>query len=298
MIFMSRRAGVSLIEILVVLGILGLLVGLLLPAVQSVRGAAARASCQNNMKQIALALQNYHGTHGHFPPGHPGGGIDPAKHSIVSWMGLILAEMDRRDLSDRTQSAVKLAYANPFLNPPHVGLATPVKPYTCPSDGRLLTPLTDQDGIVAAYTSYIGVRGGARNDGVMGMYPATRIGDITDGTSGTVMIAERPPPATLQAGKWYTWVTPHGVWGNLYGPDENLVALSSMAPGDRCIGEFRFGPGRLDNPCDRYHYWSLHSGGANFAFADGSVRFLSYAAEAVMPALSTRAAGESVAIPD
>lgn len=298
MISASRREGASLIELMVVVGILGLLVGLLLPAVQSVRGAAARASCQNNMKQVALALQNYHATHGHFPPGRPGGGIDLAKHSSVTWMALILAEMDRGDLSGRTDTALKIAYANPYMNPPHVGLSTPIKSYICPSDDRLLSPLTDQDGILAAYTSYVGVHGGARADGVMGMFPPTRIADITDGTSCTVMLAERPPPATLQAGKWYTWVNPRGVWGNLYGPDENLYSLSSLIPGDRCIGEFRFGPGRLDHPCDRYHFWSLHSGGANFAFADGSVRFLSYAADSVMPPLSTRAGGESVAIPD
>ncbi len=296
MIVMSRRAGVSLIELLVVLGILGLLVGLLLPAVQSVRGAAARASCQNNMKQVALALQNYHATHGHFPPGRPGGGIDLAKHSCVSWMALILAEMDRGDLAGQTESALKLAYATPYWNPPHVGLSTPIKSYICPSDPRLHSPLTDRDGILAAYTSYVGVRGGERRDGVMGGFPPTRIGDITDGTSGTVMLAERPPPATLQAGKWYTWVSPHGVWGSLYGPDESMFALGGLVPGDRCIGEFRFGPGRLDHPCDRYHFWSLHAGGAHFAFADGSVSFLSYAAAPLIPALSTRAGGESAAV--
>jgi prepilin-type processing-associated H-X9-DG protein len=59
-----------------------------------------------------------------------------------------------------------------------------------------------------------------------------------------------------------------------------------------------FSYGRLNNPCDRLHLWSLHAGGANFAFADGSVRFLSYSADSIMPALATRAGGETVAIPD
>jgi len=63
-------------------------------------------------------------------------------------------------------------------------------------------------------------------------------------------------------------------------------------------GPYTFVRGDLKNPCDTFHYWSLHPGGANFAFADGSVRFLSYSAHAILPALSTRAGGESVAIPD
>ena len=298
MIHNRRRVGYSLIELLVFLGILALLMGLLLPAVQSVRSAAARMSCQNNLKQIDLALQNYHTTHSHFPPGRPLGGIDPAKHSVLNWMAQILAEMDQGGLSIETAAALKVVYANPFQNPPHVGLSTVIKPYVCPMDNRLATPLTDRDGILAAYTSYIGVRGGAKVDGVMGQFPATRISDITDGTSSTILLAERPPPETLQAGKWYTWVAPYRVWGELYGPDENMAALGGLTVGDTCTGLIRYGPGRIENPCDRYHFWSLHTGGANFAFADGSVRFLSYNAKTIIPALSTRAGGETVEIPD
>ena len=59
-----------------------------------------------------------------------------------------------------------------------------------------------------------------------------------------------------------------------------------------------FGPGRTDNPCDMYHFWSLHSGGANFAFADDSVQFLPYSVRGILPALATRAGGETASLPD
>ena len=296
------RRGVSLIELLVALGILGVLVGLLLPAVQNVRAAASRTSCQNNLKQIALALHHYHDTHGQFPSGRPVGTTDFVKYPLVTWMALILPEMDQKALWIQTEFALKTSpppFFDPYLNPPHVGLSTIVKPYVCPADGRLFAPLTDRDGIVAAYTSYIGVRGGFYNDGVMVLFPAVRMVDISDGASGTIMVTERPPPNTLQAGKWYPGLIPPGAFfGGLNGPDEAMNTNGGTVIGDPCAGTYRFGPGRVDNPCDRYHFWSLHPGGANFAFADGSVRFLRYSANSIMPALATRAGGEAVSIPE
>lgn len=73
-----------------------------------------------------------------------------------------------------------------------------------------------------------------------------------------------------------------------------MPVASPLFPGDPCTGPFRFGPGRTANPCDRYHFWSLHPGGAHFLFADGSVHFLPYAAASVMVPLATRAGGEVV----
>lgn len=292
-----KRRGVSLIELLVVIGVLGVLVGLVLPAVQNVRAAAARASCQNNLKQVTLALHGYHDTNGSFPAGPPPGTIDLATFPVVNWMALVLSQMDQTALASETDAALKAQYSSPFINPPHVGLASVVKPYTCPADARLSVPLLDRDGVFAAYTSYIGVSGGSTRDGVMWNFPAVRMNAILDGTSGTIILAERPPPDTLQAGKWYTWMGLFGYWGSQYGPDAAMPALGAIVPGDRCVGPFRFGPGRTNNPCDRYHYWSLHPGGANFAFADGSVKFLGYSAAPIAPALATRAGGEIVDVP-
>jgi hypothetical protein len=133
----------------------------------------------------------------------------------------------------------------------------------------------------------------------MGVVPGIRLMNITDETSSTLMVGERPPPDTLQAGWWYSRVVSGHYCGGLCGPTEAmLMEENSIIPGEVCIPPFRYGPGRTHNPCGRYHFWSLHPGGGNFLFAAGSVRFVPYTARDVMPALAMRAGGEIVALPD
>jgi prepilin-type processing-associated H-X9-DG protein len=186
-----------------------------------------------------------------------------------------------------------------FHDPPHVGYKTVVKLYVCPADARLHQPLTNEFGVTAAYASDMGIAGSRATEGVIGPKPSVRIGDITDGTSQTAMVGERPPPASLQAGQWYTG-SQSVLWGLNRGPVGTMPVLFPARFDDQvCAGPiYSFGFGRLDNPCDRYHFWSLHPGGANFAFADGSVRFLRYSAADILPALATRAGGEAVDLPD
>jgi prepilin-type processing-associated H-X9-DG protein len=289
----------TLVELIVTIGLIGALIGLLMPAVQKVRDASARSSCLNNLRQVGIALHNYHAQHGQFPTG---GTPDPKSphFSSVTWMVQILPHVDQRVLWERTQQALVTHPLDPLANPPHVGLATVVKVYLCPVDGRLTTALTGRDLIAQAYTSFIGVSGSGRTGGgVLGIVPGTRTSDVMDGTSSTLMVGERPPPATLQAGSWYSRIAPvNGAWGWLYGPSEDMPVNSYPTPGDPCVGPLEFGPGRVDNPCDRHHHWSLHAGGANFTFADGSVRFIGYNARPLIPALATRAGGEVVSVPE
>src|SRR5262249_31936731 len=129
--------------------------------------------------------------------------------------------------------------------------------------------------------------------GVFGPAPGNRLADISDGTSNTLMVGERPPPDSLQAGRWYTF---QFVPAFAPGPDGFMpIPAPRWAFDLECApAGSRFGPGRTDNPCDRLHFWSLHPAGANFLFADGSTRFLSYSAEPIMVALATRAGGEVV----
>lgn len=302
------RPGYTLIEVLVVLGVIGMLAGLALPAVQDVRAAAARTACQNNLKQIGLALQGYHSTHGRLPPDGGGQPVVRSPDWMLSWMTLLLPYVED-DALWATSAAACQAEPNPRKHPPHVGHVTPVKLFVCPPDSRLLSPGVTPSGGTAAFTSYLGLAGsfvgpavvvsdGGKTiraaPGVFGEHPGIRLTDITDGSSQTAAVGERPPPATFQAGIWYA--APGGDFEA--GPDGYIRYGQPWMSGDACAAAgTRFGPGRIENPCDRNHLWSLHRGGANFVFADGSVRFLAYTADPIMPALATRAGGEVVEVP-
>ena len=289
------RNGFSLVELLTCIGIITLLLGLLLPAIQRSRETQARLACTSNLKQIGLALHNYHGDLGRLPPAPAQyNRISSDPNARLSWTALILPYVEQNALWSKSVAALRLDMS-PWHNPPHVGLATVIRLYVCPTDSRLTNALTDANGITAAFTSYLGVSGGTSDNGVLGWpRPGIRLADIRDGTSNTLMVGERPPPDTLQAGWWYTGAS-DGSWMPRRGPDEGFpVAGVTFIPGDPCQGPFKFGPGRTDNACDRFHFWSLHQGGANFLFADGSCRFLPHSAERLMNALGTRAGGEIV----
>ncbi len=302
-----RRPGLSLIEVLVVFGIIGLLIGLVVPAVQQARESASRASCQNRLHQIALGLHGYHDAQGAFPIG-----LDRSPYGIgngslegVSWRAKILPFIDQDALSLQTVAALTQD-PFPWQYPPHVGLVTVLAVYGCPSDARVDQLHDGPDGILAAYGSFLGVEGehpGSSN-GVFPVGYAVRMAEITDGTSSTIMVGERPPSVRLDSGWWYC---PHLVFldesrriAGYYAHDSILSAVmgketSNCSPPPS--GLFVFGPGRLTNECDMYHFWSLHTGGANFAFADGSVRFLSYSISPLLPQLASRNGGEVVTPP-
>ncbi len=297
------RLGFSLVEVLLVIGLTGLLIGLFLPAVQSARDSAARLHCQNNLKQIGLALHHFHDLHGMFPSNPEDPARDKTEAGLLGWMARILSEMGEGPLA-RDTSLACLKDVDVFHNPPHIAISAVVSSYVCPSDARLLSPMTDGFGLTSSYSSYIGIGGTYRNEGspsIPGVFqmPHSRIADVTDGTSNTIMVGERPPPDSLQAGWWYpaVWMLPE--WRDYQGPDNTIIfwKWGRYPGGDYCLTTSSFGPGQLSNPCDRYHLWSLHQHGANFLFADGSVRFLDYSAEGIIGALSTRAGGEVMVLP-
>lgn len=296
----SERKGFNLIELLTVIGTLGIIIGLSLPAVQQARESAARAACLNNLRQVGTALLNHESSHGRLPPDPIQPGIRIDANDWLSWMALILPDMGEDPLWTASMQACQSG-AKPIVNPPHIGLVSVIRSYVCPDDGRLLTPLTDIGGVTAAYTSYIGISSGAHFQyqffpGVFYFSPGIPLLFITDGTSQTIMVGERPPPNSLQAGVWY----PNGTLGGppfFQGPNAIMPSSGVAYPGDvecSAVTSTSFGPGRLDNPCDRLHLWSLHPGGGNFLFADGSARFLPYAARSTLDALASIQGGEVI----
>ncbi|MBY0512864.1 MAG: DUF1559 domain-containing protein [Gemmataceae bacterium] len=294
----ARNSGFTLVEVVVALGVLGLLVSLLLPAVQRARGAASRTRCANHLRQLALAAHAYEATNQSLPPRKTNQPQVPER--LLSWQALLLPHLDQGGMWVEAEQACRVN-GNPVLNPPHVGYATPLPVLTCPDDSRLLSPQLTPSGDRAAFGSFLGVAGsiGAPGfpNGLLGGRAGLSLQSATDGTSSTLLIGERPPPGSLQAGRWYTRAIVKEPFG---GPDGSMgIPHPHISPSDvQCRRAASwFGPGRIENPCDRMHFWSLHTGGANFALADGSVRFITHDAAGLMPALATPAGGEDVTLP-
>jgi prepilin-type processing-associated H-X9-DG protein len=242
-----------------------------------------------------LAVHQYHDQNKVLPSGMRS--RNPQRFS--SWLVAILPYLDQQDLWRLAQDAYKQS-PWPTNNPPHVGLATVVPAFVCPVDDRAAQPqFAPRNRVMVAFTSYLGVLGKDLNtrDGVLFRDSNVRVRDIIDGASNTLLAGERPPSSDFQFGWWYAGagqrVTGSGdmVLG-VFEQNALTIRARSCAP-----GAYAFAPGNLNNQCDMFHFWSLHSGGAHFLFADGSVHFLSYSAAPIMPALASRAGGETVAIP-
>jgi len=295
-----HRHAFTLLELLVVLAIVGVLIGLLLPAVQKARDAAARIKCANNLHQIGLAVHQYHDTMGSFPPGMRSPSSRDLPGPYASWLTILLPYLEQGSLWNATVAAYRQS-RSPFVSPPHIGLTTVMPIFACPADPRSdQVHLAPRDQILVTLTCYLGVEGQNlySRDGVLFKDSAVRIADITDGTSNTLLVGERPASADCQFGWWYA-----GVGQRFTGSAEMVLGvrepnLQPVTKGSCPPGTYSYASGSLTNQCDMFHFWSPHSGGALFLFADGSAHFLPYAAASVMPALASRAGGEDVTFAD
>jgi prepilin-type N-terminal cleavage/methylation domain-containing protein/prepilin-type processing-associated H-X9-DG protein len=294
-----RRSAFTLIELLVVIAIIAILIGLLLPAVQKVRDAAARAQCQNNLKQIALALHNYHDAQRSFPPGYASG-VGSNGEDLGpgwGWAAFILPQMEQQPLL--TQITFTVAIEAPQHASPRT---TNVKSYLCPADtppptipvgpasaSGQLTSITCQLA-VASYTGCFGVaEPGVDGDGVFFRNSQIRIGDITDGTSNTLLAGERTYRYSLTT--WVGTVTGTKQFPSPGSPlpfevDEPANFVLSH------VGEMAAGAAQ---PFEINNFSSNHTGGSTYAFADGHVRFLTAGTDyTTLRALATRSGGETI----
>lgn len=305
-----RRRGFTLVELLVVIAIIGILIGMLLPAVQQVREAARRINCGNNLRQISLALLSYESGQQEFPPGHlinpnwssfetdpPPGGLDlsnrppesawPKRGPFWSWMMRVAPFMEMDSIFNSVDVNNEWPWPWTVPNGGEGVNGISVTGYVCPSESRGLTVWTDPAGNEAAVTSYLGVSGRdsyketGGQDGVIYCNSNTTISEIRDGTSNTLMVGERTPSANLLYGWQWAGAGENrlGETDVVLGVHERIAAPMGSDPNESETDFFR--PGESDDPTNlhRFHYWSNHPGGGMWALADGSVHFFSHSTD-------------------
>jgi prepilin-type N-terminal cleavage/methylation domain-containing protein/prepilin-type processing-associated H-X9-DG protein len=272
------RRGFTLIELLVVIAIIAILIGLLLPAVQKVREAAARAKCQNNLKQIGLALHNYHDAYGKFPPGEVSTN-GASGQGNWAWSALILPYVEQSALFTLVNPILgtTMPSATSTTDPRTPGVLTSVPIMICPSD--LGGPINAYLGNYAKsnYPITKSIAAASYNDvtGVYNFFTQTHITDVTDGTSNTLLCSERAAPPFPG-----TFLSLGAIWAGRIGTncsysfDEGQINASIPTALLNSAGACCISAGANDPHDFRGSASSFHTNGINTVFCDGSVKFI------------------------
>lgn len=283
------RSGFTLVELLVVIAIIGILIALLLPAVQAAREAARRMSCSNNLKQIGLALHNYHDAMGQFPSGFI---IGPRVEPQWGWAALILPYIEQgavhETLGVKKQNllaAITLAGTTPAVD---AAMKTLINGYRCPSDtaddyvtgtdvnvervwNNYNPPVANYVGCVGLYNAPNGIDLMSKdNNGVLFGNSIIAIRDILDGTSNVIAVGERSNKCWEGPATWLGVNTMTNDASGIYFTVAHvLYPINDELPATAPHCQNGFG--------------SFHPGGAMFVFCDGSVHFLSETIESNTP---------------
>jgi prepilin-type N-terminal cleavage/methylation domain-containing protein/prepilin-type processing-associated H-X9-DG protein len=279
------RSAFTLIELLVVIAIIGTLIGLLLPAVQKVREAAARAQCQNSLKQVGIALHNYHDQMGAFPTAN--------SPTTASAFTLILPFVEQDNVRRVYDTSLP-----PTVPPNSTVTQLPIKIYLCPSMTPPPAPLDAYTTHPASYAVCIGSKyawgPGSADDGAIVRHETSkgvRITDISDGSSNTFLAGEMG----FQLRDYLFSSGPYA--GQVRGGNTSWAfgyASYSFASTLRMLNTRTYGPTLEQGGLHAFR--SDHAGGGNFLFGDGSVRFVTDGIDLpTYQALSTRAGGEVIA---
>lgn len=296
---MQRRKAFTLIELLVVIAIIAILIALLLPAVQQAREAARRSTCKNNLKQIGLALHNYHDAHGAFPAGrYSSAGQIYLGHSTQT---MLLPYIDQAPLYNSMDVSIGFNAAPNF----GAASATVLPAFLCPSnpvtEGVNWTggtnPSHSDPNNDSARTHYVGIsdsgtgrRGSLslvveNGNGIIYHNSRTKIRDIIDGTSNTLAFCEIVSTGSGQYSccAWHAYGDGIGTVNGINAPWRSNPGGTPPLTHDMWNGNAFSGPA------------SYHEGGCHFAMADGAVRFLSEnMSQIVLTGLTTRAGGEVI----
>jgi len=298
----TRRSAFTLIELLVVIAIIAILIGLLLPAVQKVREAAGRMQCSNNLKQLGIAVHSHHDAMGYLPlSAGPGYNYNNSSPNCWSWMAQVLPYVEQDNLYKAAGISTGATMAAAAA-----AVATPVKTFLCPSEtasnGRPRFDTANIGGNTGSGVGQTNYKGICGNNWAWGSYTNTgptgdsngldngngvffrscytrpiKLTDITDGTSNTFMIGEDIPSMNQHS----SWPFFNHTTGTVSIPLNN--AMTAGQPGFNNAGDWP----------NVYSLRSRHTQGANFAYADGSISFVTQAIDInVYRALGSKSGGE------